>query len=109
METGLHLNVYGDIGELYGAITHGLKLHKTCAQGSDGRLGNDFIEVKTITPFKQKDEVTVKLAGNFNKLLVVRINENFEVSSKLVDRKSLPKTKRDFVRVKWGDLEPVWV
>ena len=39
METGLHLNVYGDIGELYGAITHGLKLHKTYAQGSDGRLG----------------------------------------------------------------------
>jgi len=73
------------------------------------RLGNDFIEVKTITPFKQTDEVTVKLSGNFNKLLVVRINENFEVSSKLVDRKSLPKTKRDFVRVKWGDLEPVLV
>lgn len=107
LETGLHLNVYGDIGELYGAITHGLKLHKTYAQGSDGRLGNDYIEVKTITPFKQNDEVTVKLSGNFNKLLVVRINENFEVSSKLVDRKSLPKTKRDFVRVKWGDLEPV--
>jgi hypothetical protein len=97
METGL----------LYGAITHGLKLHKTYAQGSDGRLGNDFIEVKTITPFKQNDEVTVKLSGNFNKLLVVRVNENFEVSSKLVDRKSLPKTKRDFVRVRWGDLEPV--
>jgi hypothetical protein len=107
METGLHLNAYGDIGELYGAITHGIKLHQTYAQGSDGRLGNDFIEVKTITPFKQKDEVTVELSGNFNKLLVVRINENFEVSSKLVDRKPLPKTKGDFVHVKWGDLKPM--
>jgi len=103
--TGLHLSVYGDIGELFGAITHGIKLHNTHAQGSDGRLGNDFIEVKTITPFKQNDEVTVKVGGNFNKLLVVRINEDFAVSSKLVDRKSLPKTTGKFIRVKWGDLK----
>ena len=103
--TGLHLSVYGDIGELFGAITHGIKLHNTYAQGSDGRLGNNFIEVKTITPFKQNDEVTVKVGGNFNKLLVVRINEDFAVSSKLVDRKSLPKTTGKFIRVKWGDLK----
>ncbi len=51
LQTGLHLQVYGDIGELFAAITHGVKLHKNYAQGSDSRLGNDFIEVKTITPF----------------------------------------------------------
>ncbi len=106
LETGLHLSVYGDIGELFGAITHGITLNKMYAQGSDGRLGNDFVEVKTITPFKQNDVVSVKVSGNFNKLLVVRINENFEVSSKLVDRKSLPKTTGEFIRVRWTDLEP---
>ncbi|CDO36135.1 hypothetical protein [Novosphingobium sp. KN65.2] len=46
MHTGKHLQVYGDIGELYGAITHGIKLHRNYAQGSDGRLGNDLVEVK---------------------------------------------------------------
>ncbi|MFN3337795.1 MAG: hypothetical protein ACK42I_09890, partial [Thermomicrobium sp.] len=34
--TGSHLQVYGDLGELYGAITHGIKLHRNYAQGSDG-------------------------------------------------------------------------
>lgn len=52
LETGLHLSVYGDIGELFGAITYGIKLNRTYAQGSDGRLGNDHVEIKTITPFK---------------------------------------------------------
>lgn len=32
--TGRHLQVYGDIGELYGAITHGIKLHRNYAKGS---------------------------------------------------------------------------
>ena len=54
LETGLHLSVYGDIGELFGAITYGIELNKTYAQGSDGRLGNDHVEIKTITPFKTK-------------------------------------------------------
>lgn len=33
--------MYGDIGELFGAITYGIKLNKSYVQGSDGRLGND--------------------------------------------------------------------
>lgn len=33
VETGRHLNVYGDIGELFGAITYGIKLNKNYAQG----------------------------------------------------------------------------
>lgn len=86
--TGKHLQIYGDIGELFGAITHGIRLHKNYAEGSDGRLGNDFIEVKTITPFKKRDEVTVKLTGNFSKLLVVKINEDFEIASRLIERSS---------------------
>jgi hypothetical protein len=103
-ETGRHLNVYGDIGELYGAITYGIKLNKNYAQGADGRLGNDHIAIKTITPFKSKDEVSVKLAGHFNKLLVVKINAEFEVSSRMVDRSRLPKTSLPLLRIRWEDL-----
>ncbi|MBP2449145.1 hypothetical protein [Rhizobium leguminosarum] len=90
-ETGRHLDVYGVIGELFGAITYGIKLNKNYAQGADGRLGNDHVEIKTITPFKSKDEVSVKVSGNFSKLLVVKINSDFEVSSRMVDRSKLPK------------------
>lgn len=104
LETGRLLNVYGDIGELFGAITYGIKLNKNYAQGSDGRLGNDHIEIKTITPFKSKDEVVVKVSGNFSKLLVVKINADFEVSSRMVDRSKLPKTAKPFLKIRWGDL-----
>ena len=104
-QTGKHLQVYGDIGELYGAITHGIKLHNNYAQGSDGRLGNDFVEVKTITPFKKSDSISVKLSGNFNKLLIVKINEDFELSAKLVDRSKLPKTKNNVLKIKWSDIQ----
>jgi len=103
-ETGLHLSVYGDIGELFGAITYGMKLNKTYAQGSDGRLGNDHIEIKTITPFKRKDHVQVDLSGNFNKLLVVKINETFQVSGRMINRKELPRRKGRYLRLKWDDL-----
>lgn len=104
VETGGHLNVYGDIGELFGAITYGIKLNKNYAQGADGRLGNDHVEIKTITPFKSKDEIAVKVSGNFSKLLVVKINADFEVSSRMVDRSKLPKTAKLFLRIRWEDL-----
>ena len=104
LDTGRHLNVYGDIGELFGAITYGIELNKIYAQGSDGRLGNDHVEIKTITPFKSKDEVFVKLAGNFSKLLVVKINRDFEVSSRMVVRSKLPKTAKPFLKIRWEDL-----
>lgn len=102
--TGRHLHVYGDIGELYGAITHGIKLHKNFAQGSDGRLGNDFIEIKTITPFNQKNRVEVNLDDrNFSKVLIVKVTEDYEVSGKLVERKSFGKTKGK-VRLNWDSI-----
>ncbi|MCF1708691.1 hypothetical protein L0V05_07660 [Tabrizicola sp. J26] len=104
LETGLHLNAYGDIGELFGAITYGIKLNRTYAQGADGRLGNDHVEIKTITPFKKKDEVLVDLSGNFSKLLVVKINEAFQVCGRMVDRRSLPTQRGRYLRVRWADL-----
>ena len=103
-DTGNHLQVYGDIGELFGAITYGIKLNRNNAPGSDGRLGNDFIEVKTITPFKRNDVVEVKAGGNFNRLLVVKINHDFELSSRMIDRKRLPAPKDGKYRVAWSDI-----
>ncbi len=105
--TGKHLNIYGDIGELYGAITYGIKLHKDRAMGSDGRLLNDFVEVKTITPFKKTKSVTVRLDRHFNQLLVVKIDETFEVSGKLIRRSKLPKVEGNVLRIDWADLKQI--
>ena len=103
--TGRHLQVYGDIGEIWGVITHGIKLHRNYAQGSDGRLGNHFVEVKTITPFKSNDIVALNLKRNFSKVLIVKINENFEVRGRLIDRKALPKTKGDRLLLDWAQFD----
>ncbi|MEQ1514913.1 MAG: hypothetical protein WA793_14700 [Sphingorhabdus sp.] len=102
--TGSHLQVYGDIGELFCAITHGMKLNRNYAPGADGRLGKDHVEVKTITPFKNSDLVEVKAIGNFSKLFVVKINAEFEIAGRLIDRKYLPPAKRGKIRVRWQDL-----
>lgn len=103
--TGSHLQVYGDLGELYGAITHGIKLHRNYAQGSDGRLGNDFVEVKTITPFKSTPTITLNPKRNFSKVLIVKINSDFEVRGKLIDRKALPKVNGTKLTLNWGDFD----
>lgn len=102
--TGRHLQVYGDIGEIYGAITYGIRLHRNYAQGSDGKLGNDFVEVKTITPFKSNDVVALNLKRNFSKVLIVKIDSDFEVKGKLIDRKALPKAKGDKLMIGWDDF-----
>lgn len=99
--TSRHLQVYGDLGELYGAIVHGIKLHRNYAQGSDGRLGNDFVEVKTITPFKRNSAVEINLERHFSKVFIVKINADFEISGKLLDRKDLPKIKGKKLRLEW--------
>ncbi|MES2435516.1 MAG: hypothetical protein V4586_17040 [Pseudomonadota bacterium] len=104
LETGRHLQIYGDLGELFGAITYGIKLHRNYAKGSDGRLGDDHVEVKTITPFKTKDVVEIDTSGNFSKLLVVKINAAFQVSGRMIDRKQLPKSAGRYLPVRWSDL-----
>jgi len=48
--TGRYLPIFGELGELFAEITFGIKRHKPRTPGSDGRLGNDFIEIKTIIP-----------------------------------------------------------
>ena len=103
-QTHKHLQVYGDIGELFGAITHGIQLHRNYAQGSDGKLGNDFVEIKTITPFKKHDKVDVRLDRHFSKLLVVKIDSRFRVSGRLVDRRVLGNTNEKKRSIGWAEL-----
>jgi hypothetical protein len=103
--TGRYLQIWGELGELYAEIKYGLVRHAPGTAGSDGRLGNDWIEVKTISPEKTTESIQVKRAGNFNKLLVVRINSEFEFQDKLIDRKKLSKGKGTYARVSWPGSE----
>ncbi|MBV1866953.1 MAG: hypothetical protein KUG69_03460 [Marinosulfonomonas sp.] len=103
-QTKKHLHVYGDIGELFGAIRYGIKLHRNYAQGSDGRLGDDFVEIKTITPFKKHDKVEVRLDRHFSKILVVKIDNKFRVSGRLVDRKVLGNANGKKRSIRWDEL-----
>ncbi len=101
--TGRHLPIYGEIGELFGEIKYNIKRHKPNAQGSDGRMGNDHVEIKTISPHKNEDKVSVKRSGNFNKLLIVKISTDFKIKSKMIDRKELNKGKGKYAKVPFKD------
>ncbi len=102
--TGRHLQVYGDIGELYGVITYGLKLHRNYAQGFDGRIGNDLVEVKTISPIKANNVVMLDLRRKFSKVLIVRINTDFETCGKLVARKALLPARGGGLLLNWDRI-----
>lgn len=99
--TGRYLQIWGELGELYAEIKYGIERHRPGMAGSDGRMGNDWVEIKTISPEKNNDKVMVKRAGNFNKLLVVKINEDFEFESQMIDRKKLGKSKGKNARYSW--------
>ncbi|MFT3792679.1 MAG: hypothetical protein QM741_16790 [Rudaea sp.] len=107
--TGRHLPVFGELGEIYAELRHGLKRNRPNAPGSDGRIGNDHVEVKTITPEKKKQKIQVKRSGNFNKLIVVRISEDFEFESRIFERKRLGKGTGKFARVSWTSLDTLAV
>ena len=99
--TGRHLPIFGELGELYGEAKYGIKRHKPNTPGSDGRMGNDYVEIKTISPLKSNDTVLVKRAGNFNKLLIVKISEDFVIKSKMLDRKNLRKGNGKYAKATW--------
>ncbi|MGY3264592.1 hypothetical protein [Lysobacter sp. HA35] len=104
--TGRYLQVWGELGELYAELKFGIKRHKAHAPGSDGRMGNDFVEVKTISPEKTGDKVEVKWAGNFNRLCVVRIGGDLSFEARMIDRKKLTKGEGGKVaRVRWSAME----
>ena len=70
--------------------------------GMKNQISGVWVEVKTISPEKCNDKVTVKRAGNFNKLLVVKINADFSFESKMIDRKLLAKGSGKHASYTWG-------
>ena len=105
--TDRHLPLFGELGEIFAEITFGVKRHKPRTQGSDGRLGNDHVEIKTISPEKGSEKVSVKRQGNFNKLLVVKISDDFEFEARMIDRNALGKGKgsEGKATVSWSAME----
>lgn len=95
----------GEIGELYVEEKYGLVRHKPHTQGSDGKLGNDFVEIKTITPAKVQKAVRVKRQGNFNKLIIVRIWGDFRMEARLINREKLLKGTGKYALIRWEAAE----
>lgn len=87
--TGRYLQVWGELGEIYAEIKFGLRRHKTHRAGSDGIIAGKLVEVKTISPEKGCDRVLVKSQGNFEQLLIIRIDRDFQFQGKLLDRSEL--------------------
>lgn len=87
--TGRYLQVWGELGEIYAEIKFGLRRHATHAPGSDGTIDGKRVEVKTISPERTSDHVLVKSQGNFEKLLIIRIDRNFLFQGKFIDRSEL--------------------
>lgn len=104
--TGRYLQIWGELGELYAEVNYGIKRHKPHTRGSDGKLGNDFVEIKTISPEKDGEQVQVKRAGNFNRLLVIKITEQFEFEGRMIKRKGLSKGEGAYARVSWSNIPP---
>ena len=102
--TGRYLSIFGELGELFAEITFDIKRHKPGTPGSDGKIGNDFVEVKTITPEKKAQKVSVKRKGNFNKLVVVKINKQFAFEARMLDRKKMRKGKGKLATVSWSSM-----
>jgi len=102
--TGRYLQIWGELGELYAEVKYGIQRHRPHTQGSDGKLGNDFIEVKTISPEKDGGTVHVKRSGNFNKLLVIRIDRNFNFEGRFIERRKLAKGTGTHASVSWSTL-----
>jgi hypothetical protein len=87
--TGRYLQVWGELGEIFAEIRFGLRRHGTHMAGSDGTIAGKLVEVKTISPEKLGDRVVVKSQGDFEQLLIVRIDRDFHFSGKLFDRSEL--------------------
>jgi hypothetical protein len=82
--TGRYLQVWGELGEIYAELKFGLRRHGSHQAGSDGTIAGKLVEVKTISPEKGNDHVLVKRQGDFEQLLIVRIDEDFQFTAKLV-------------------------
>jgi hypothetical protein len=101
--TGRYLQIWGELGEIYAEVKFGLRRHGSCEAGSDGTINGKLVEVKTISPEKTADHVLVKRQGNFEKLLIVRIDDQFNFKAKLFSRQELSGGSGRFLK---GRLKP---
>jgi len=101
--TGRYLQVWGELGEIYAEIRYGLRRHGTHTAGSDGTIAGKLVEVKTISPEKASDRVLVKSQGNFEQLLIVRIDRDFQFRGKLIDRSELKGVTGKFLKARLED------
>ena len=101
--TGRYLEIWGEMGEMYAEIRHGLIRHPKHHAGSDGTISGVRVEVKTISPEKKAKRVFVKRSGDFEKLLIVRVSEDFWFSSKLIDRADLREGESALIKSNWND------
>lgn len=98
--TGRYLQVWGELGEIYAEIRFGLRRHGSHQAGSDGTIAGKLVEVKTISPEKANAEVAVRRQGDFEQLLIVRIDEEFQFTGKLIDRERLSDGGGRFLRAR---------
>lgn len=107
--TGRYLQVWGELGEIDAGIEFGLRRDGTHQEGSDGTIGGKLVEVKTVSPEKGSDEVQVKRQGNFEQLLIVRIDEDFQFAGKLIERDELRGGAGKYLRARLQDrLDLCW-
>ena len=103
--TGRYLQVWGELGEIYAEIKHGLRRHGALKAGSDGTIEGRLVEVKTISPEKKSLRVNVKSKGDFEQLLVVRVTPEFEFQSRLFERSELRGGNGKLMRVSLKNAE----
>jgi hypothetical protein len=103
--TGRYLQVWGELGEIYAEIKFGLRRSGTHSPGSDGTIAGRRVEVKTISPEKLSGRVLVKRQGDFEQLLVVRIDKDFQFQARLFDRKDLKGGSGKFLRGRFNSAE----
>ena len=95
--------LWGKIGELYVAERFGVLLSRDNAQGHDGRLDNEFVEIKTITPHKERSFVRVKRSGNFSVLAIVRVDEDHRFDARLIRRdRFLKEGEGKYATLSWS-------
>jgi hypothetical protein len=100
--TGRYLQVWGELGEIYAEVKFGLRRHRTHQAGSDGTIDGKMVEVKTISPEKSSNHVFVKNQGDFEKLLIIRIDREFNFRGRIFDRSELAGSGK-FLRGRFDD------
>jgi len=59
---------------------------------------------EAITPDNGKDGVRLKRAGNFGKLVVVKISDDFQFAARMVDRRLLGKGRGKWATLSWDAM-----